>query len=66
MTFEKKVQVETPYGVKNFQNLHFQKTFPNMEKRLAKKNFQFKDIPRFYFVASRATYVHVCCYGDSQ
>ena len=39
MTFEKKVRVKTPYGVKIFQILHFRKHAPNMEKRLAKKNF---------------------------
>ena len=40
MTFEKKFRVETPYGVKIFQKFHFQKHAPNMEKRLAKKNFE--------------------------
>ena len=42
MTFEKKFRVETPYGVKIFQNFHFQKHAPIMEKRLAKKNFTFE------------------------
>ena len=45
MTFEKKVRVETPYGVKIFQILHFQKTPPIMEKRLAKKNFSLNKSP---------------------
>ena len=39
MISEQKFRVETPYGVKIFQNFHFQKHAPNMEKRLAKKNF---------------------------
>ena len=37
---EQKFRVETPYGVKIFQNFHFQKHAPIMEKRLAKKIFQ--------------------------
>ena len=37
---EQKVRVETPYGVKNFQNFHFQKHAPNILKTLAKKNFK--------------------------
>ena len=38
MNFEIKVRVETPYGVKNFQNFHFQKHPPTIQKRWAKKN----------------------------
>ena len=34
---ETKFRMETPYGVKKFQNFHFQKHAPNMQKRLAKK-----------------------------
>ena len=40
MISEQKFRDETPYGVKNFQNFHFQKHAPIMEKRLAKKKFQ--------------------------
>ena len=39
---EQKFRVETPYGVKIFQNFHFQKHAPIMEKGLAKKNFQYE------------------------
>ena len=40
MISETKFRVETPYGVKFFQNFHFQKTNPNIVKKLAKKNFK--------------------------
>ena len=40
MISEQKVQVETPYGVKIFQNFHFQKHAPIILKTLAKKNFK--------------------------
>ena len=42
MISEQKFRVETPYGVKIFQNLHFQKHPPIMEKGLAKKKFQYE------------------------
>ena len=44
MISEQKFRVETPYGVKIFQNLHFQKHPPIMEKGLAKKNFNNKGV----------------------
>ena len=40
MNFETNVRVKTPYGVKIFQNFHFQKHAPNILKTLAKKNFK--------------------------
>ena len=38
--FEKKVWMETQYGVKIFQNFHFQKHSPTIQKRWAKKKFK--------------------------
>ena len=40
MISEQKFWVETPYGVKIFENFHFQKHAPNILKTLAKKNFK--------------------------
>ena len=40
MISEQKFRVETPYGVKIFQNFHFQKHAPSILKTLAKKNFK--------------------------
>ena len=40
MISETKFRVETPYGIKFFQILHFQKHGPIILKRLAKKNFK--------------------------
>ena len=42
MTFEKKVRVQNHFRVQIFEIFHFQKHAPNMEKRLAKKNFQYE------------------------
>ena len=40
MNFETKFRMKTPYGVKIFQNFHFQKHASIILKTLAKKNFK--------------------------
>ena len=51
MTSEKKVRVETPYGVKIFQNFHFQKHAPIWDMcRVKKFSIQIpKETPNFRF-----------------
>ena len=41
--------MENPYGVKIFQNFHFQKHPPIILKTLAKKKFQKYEFPYFGF-----------------
>ena len=71
MNFEKKVWVETPYGVKNFQHFHFQKHSPIIlkwwAKNIFKKNdFLYEDLSNSYQPAVFPLYRTVHIQGITQ